>query len=168
MTSVAFAGRPNRHLATWMMNKINPRWTWLGVAALLACQSAPPRRSSVNHYLATERTIDVGVGPGLCVAVDLSDPSGVWWWEPGRTECTSRSTGPSVFPADSAKVTRSSSGAIDVSFEIQLKTGPPRQVRLEVHEDHMRELPSGRRVSAERRATLDLRESPLPIAWRER
>ena len=146
------------------------RWVplLLVTAFLAGCRSADPPAARYIVTVTPFPFLGPSTHPGFCVAIDPDDAKGVWWWEPGRTECTSRSTGPSVFPADFAKVTRSSSGAIDVSFEIQLKTGPPRQVRLEVHEDHMRELPSGRRVSAERRATLDLPESPPPIAWRER
>jgi hypothetical protein len=38
------------------------------------------------------------------VAVDPTDPKGVWWWEPGRSGCSSRSTGPSAFRGDDATV----------------------------------------------------------------
>jgi hypothetical protein len=47
------------------------------------------------RYVVTASPIDVRVGSGLCVAVDPSDPKGVWWWQPGE-DCSSRSTGPMV------------------------------------------------------------------------
>ena len=37
-------------------------------------------------------------GLRLCVAVDPRDPHGVWWWQPGASGCTSRSTGPTCLP----------------------------------------------------------------------
>ena len=33
----------------------------------------------------TSSAIDVGVGPGLCIAIDPRDPRGAWWWEPGAS-----------------------------------------------------------------------------------
>jgi hypothetical protein len=63
-------------------------------------------------------------------------------------------------------VSRSSAGAVEVSSAIPLQIGEPRQVRLEVHEDRMRELPSGPVIPAVRRVHLELREtSPPNIQW---
>jgi len=142
--------------------------TLLLVTAFLAgCRSAPP---PVPRYIVTAAPLPL-LGPtppntGFCVAVDPNDPKGVWWWEPGRTGCTSRSTGPDVFPARDAKVARSSSAALDVSFGIPLHDNSVRPISLEVHEDRVRQQPSGPSVSAIRRATLEMPESPPPIARR--
>lgn len=146
------------------------RWAplLLVTACLAGCRTAAP---PVPRYIVTIMPFPLsspGPSAGICVAVDPTDPKGVWWWEPGRSWCASRSTGPSVFPGDAAKVARSSPGALEVSFEIQMQRGTPRQFRLEVREDSMRELSAGRSVSTERRPTLDLPESPPPIAQLQR
>lgn len=99
---------------------INSRlaWLFLTVSVLIGCRSTAPA-PRIERYLATERTIDVGVGPGLCVALDLNDPTGVWWWEPGGSGCGSRSTGPGVFHPEAATVTRSAqSGVYEVGFQL--------------------------------------------------
>jgi len=141
----------------------------LMTALLAGCRSAPP---PVPRYIVTATPLPLlGSSPratGFCVAVDPNDPKGVWWWEPGRTGCTSRSTGPDVFPALDARVARSSSPVIDVSFGIQLKDNTVRAIRLEVTEDLVRQQPSGPSVSAIRWTTLALPESPPPIARRNR
>ena len=60
---------------------------------------------STDRYVVTASPIKVGVVSGaLCIAVDVHDQQGVWWWEPGRSGCSSRSTGPGVFHAEQAKV----------------------------------------------------------------
>jgi hypothetical protein len=131
---------------------------------LTGCRSAPP---PVPRYIVTAAPLPL-LGPSppstsFCVAVDSNDPKGVWWWEPGRTGCASRSTGPTVFAAQDARVARSSSDGFDVWFGIQLKDNSVRRISLEVHEDRVRQQPSGPSVSAIRRATLELPESAPPI-----
>jgi hypothetical protein len=98
--------------------------------------------------------------PGFCVAVDPSDEKGVWWWEPGPSGCSSRSTGPTAFPASHATVTPASSGVIVVSFQIQLMTDDPLQVRLRLHDDAMLEERTGLRVPTERKASTEVPEMP--------
>lgn len=101
------------------------------VAALLlgpmsgGCGRTTGSRDSVPRYLVTASPIDVGVGSGrLCVAVDPSDPKGVWWWQPGK-DCSSRSTGPTVFHAEEAVVAASpQAGTADIRFRLQLIRGP--------------------------------------------
>src|SRR5438046_391930 len=91
------------------------------VSSAIACHSTTrtPVQHVTAHYLVTDSPIDVGVGPGLCVAVDVLDPHGVWWWEPGATGCPSRSTGPNVFHADQAHVSRETSASpVSVSFRL--------------------------------------------------
>src|SRR5262245_47599573 len=113
---------------------------------LIACRSTLTR--SVPRYVVTAAPIDVGVSlRGLCIAVDPNDPKGVWWWEPGRSGCSSRSTGPGVFRADDARVaTRAPSATVDVHFRLQLITGPgegPRfaDVQLALRDTDFRSIP---------------------------
>ena len=96
--------------------------------------------------------------PGFCVAVDPGDEKGVWWWEPGRSGCSSRSTGPTVFPASLATVTPSSSGVIVVSFQVPLMTDRPLQVRLRLQDDAMLDERTGLRVPTERKASVEVPE----------
>jgi hypothetical protein len=136
----------------------------LVTAFLASCRSAVP---PVPRYIVTAAPLPLlcrSPNPRFCVAVDPNDPSGVWWWQPGRSGCMSRSTGPTAFPAVAAKVGRSPSGALDVSFGIQLHANSVRPITLEVHEDRIRQLPSGPMASAVRRDTLEIPESPPPIA----
>jgi len=132
---------------------------------LVACRSTPTR--SVPRFFVTAAPIDVGISAvGLCIAVDPDDPEGIWWWEPGRSGCSSRSTGPGVFRAENARVARGQSATIDVYFRLQLVTGPgvagPRfaDVRLVMGDTDFRSIVSGRQVSIERRHDLDVPEGP--------
>jgi hypothetical protein len=121
----------------------------------LACQSTPP----APRYIVTTTPIDVvGVGhPGLCVAVDPTDAQGVWWWEPGRSGCSSRSTGPTVFRAGGANVAAPTpSGEIEVHFQLQLMEGAPRDVGLLLLDGGLRVVGSATRVATERRSNLDV------------
>src|SRR5688500_13556002 len=93
--------------------------------ALGACRTSAP---SVPRYLVTVAPIQVldARHPGLCIAVNPADPHGVWWWEPGPSGCSSRTTGPAVFSAHHATVSaRKSSGAIDVGFQLPLMVSDP-------------------------------------------
>jgi hypothetical protein len=132
---------------------------------LIGCRSMLTR--STARYVVTAAPIDVGMSPrGLCVAVDPNDPKGVWWWEPGRLGCSSRSTGPSVFHADSAGVAGGPrSSRTDIHLRLQLITGPgdgPRfaDVRLALHDGEIRSIRTGMHVSIERRHDLEIPESP--------
>lgn len=95
----------------------------IGTSALglAACMVA----TVTGRYVATAQPVDLGLrgGTPFCIAVDAGDPQGVWWWEPGATGCSSRSTGPTVFRADAAAVTTSGT-TIDARFRIPLITGP--------------------------------------------
>ena len=87
----------------------------------------PPSAPAAGRYLVTSTPIDVGLGnTGLCVAVDPRDPQGVWWWQPGASGCTSRSTGPQVFHADKAAVSPAPPPeAMAVSFRLGLQPVRP-------------------------------------------
>jgi hypothetical protein len=131
------------------------------------------RRSTRTHdlaprYFVTAAPLDVGVGRrGLCVAVDPTDPRGVWWWEPGRSGCSSRSTGPGVFQGDDASVaTHRRSSWIDAHFRLPLIGRPDltipnfANVNLTLQAGYMRSVPSGGPVSLELRGDLEVPERP--------
>ena len=123
--------------------------------SLGACRAFAP---SVNDYIVTVTPVNlVGVGhPGVCIAVNRADPQGVWWWEPGPSGCSSRTTGPTVFRGHLATVeTPRGSDATEVGFQLQLMSGPPRDVRLVLHDGVVRDVASDVRVSTERRRNLD-------------
>jgi hypothetical protein len=140
--------------------------TLLGLA-LVACRSIPPEGAPARYIVTTAPLGVDAVSPGLCVAVDLTDPQGIWWWEPGRSGCSSRSTGPGVFHAEHATVAApSQSGAIEVRFRLQLIVGPGStmpdfaDIRLVLQDGGMRAMASGARVPTERRNDLEVPEQP--------
>jgi hypothetical protein len=127
---------------------------------LFACASTshPPAR-----YLVTESPIDVGVGTGLCVAVDPADQHGIWWWQPGASGCGSRSTGPGVFHAEEATVSRPTpAGETALGFRVgtHSATRPFIEVRLVMKNGRMRALESGAEVAVQPRTVLDVPEMP--------
>ena len=93
--------------------------TLLVVLAVVGCRSAP-RSTAAGRYVVTAAPISIGLGPGgICVALDPLDEHGVWWWEPGASGCSTRSTGPGVFHADGASVSHSpDTGRISADFRI--------------------------------------------------
>jgi hypothetical protein len=113
--------------------------------------------------LVTTSPIDVGVGArGICVAVDPLEERGVWWWEPGSSGCADRSTGPGVFQADQAVVSRPApTGPITLGFRLgtHSRTRPFVQIRLVVEHGQMRAVESGAKVSLRRRGDLDVPEA---------
>jgi hypothetical protein len=84
------------------------------------------------RYATTLEPIDVGSSAPLCVAVDPSDATGVWWWEPGRTGCSGRSTGPRLLKADEGHVARRGD-VIEAGFRLGLHARPPDRDHLDVH-----------------------------------
>jgi hypothetical protein len=144
------------------------------VIALLLCLGLGACRSpfrsipSVPHFIVSGAPLGLvnDQHPGLCVAVDPGDPKGVWWWEPGRSGCSSRSTGPDVFHAyDAAVVTRPDTRDVDVRFRVQLIVGPGwtgpdfKDVRLVLRDGRMEVVGSTDSVSTVRRHDLVLPES---------
>jgi hypothetical protein len=103
----------------------------------------------------------VGVPTKLCLAVDPADVHGVWWWEPGTNGCANRSTGPGVFRADSATVSRNS-GAIEAAFRLQLHARVGERdsvdVRLTIEGGRMRSSTSVEGVPVATRRDLDIPE----------
>jgi hypothetical protein len=136
----------------------------LALLELVACRSVPQSAASTSRYLVTVRPIDVGLPSApLCIAVDPVDEHGVWWWDPGASGCDSRSTGPGVFWAEEAVVTRSApSGPIAASFRLPTHSAsrPVLDVRLVIEAGQMRTLGSAVKVELRGRSTLDLPEMP--------
>ncbi len=124
--------------------------------------------AATGRYLVTSTPLMVGLrNTGLCIAVEPRDPHGVWWWEPGASGCTSRSTGPDLFHADRGTVSRSTaSDVITAAFRLQLHSAKPPSfldVRLVVEGGGMRTLDSRARVAVHRRRDLDVPlEGPAP------
>jgi hypothetical protein len=122
--------------------------------SLGACHaSIPPAR-----YIVTAAPLQVlGAGhPGLCIAIDPADAEGIWWWEPGPSGCSRRTTGPTVFHADDGKVaSRQGADIVDARFTLQLHNGS-RGVRLVLQNHTMEVAGSDARVSTERRKDLDI------------
>jgi hypothetical protein len=133
-----------------------------------ACRSPFRSIASVPPFIVSGAPLGLvnGQHPGLCVAVDPGDPKGVWWWEPGRSGCSSRSTGPDVFHAnDAAVVTRPDTLNVDVRFRVQLIVGPGwtgpdfKDVRLVLRDGRMEVVGSTDSVSTVRRHDLVLPQS---------
>ncbi len=135
---------------------------------LVACRSMPPGVAPARYIVTTAPLGIRGVSQGLCVAVDPNDPQGIWWWEPGRSGCSSRSTGPGVFRAERATVLPpSQSGAIAARFRLRLIVGPGStkpdfaDIALVLHDDRMRAMASAVLVPTQRQNHLELLEQPL-------
>ena len=115
-------------------------------AALLACRS---QASAAPRYVVTAEAIDVGVGLGVCVAVDPLDTHGVWWWQPRGNGCAKRSTGPGVFHADEAHVARPAApGPIALGFRLGTHSfdEPYVDIRLTLEGDELVDTSTGDRV----------------------
>jgi hypothetical protein len=150
------------HGVTVVIARIRSRCLlFLFTPALVAGAQAIPSRSAAPRYIVTASPIDLGTRSLLCVAVDPLDKHGIWWWEPGRSGCSSRSTGPGVFEVDQAVVSQSTqSDSITLSFRLQIhsQTRPDVEVRLVVTNGEMRRVDSDARVPILRRSTLDVPE----------
>jgi Ankyrin repeat len=135
--------------------------------ALVSCASTNTTHSA-SRYVVTDMPIDIGIRAAhFCVAVDPTDAHGAWWWEPGRSGCSTRSTGPDVFRAEAAAVTaRSGQGPIDVRFRVQLHQSPGSSapafldVALRIDGSELIVLATGARTAVGRRDTLQIPESP--------
>lgn len=127
-----------------------------------ACHSLSPQHHRAPNYLVTETSIDVGVGVGLCVAINPNDEHSVWWWEAGGSGCASRSTGPGIFRGDRARVSRSSDGSIATEFRLgtHSTSRPFIDVRLVIERGLMRSIDTGAQVAIQARSDLDIPEKP--------
>jgi hypothetical protein len=129
-------------------------------STVVACKSTP---EPTRYFVTTEPIVPVG--NGLCVGVDPSDPHGVWWWDVGRSGCSSRSSSV-MHPGDA--VASATDGALDVRFSVGLISAPPEPQSRAVHMIFKGE--SVTLVDAEkpvttgvlRRSDLDLSNEPCP------
>ena len=118
------------------------------LSASVACRSAP-------RYTVTAIPINlIGSGhPGHCIAIDPTDPQGVWTWEPAPFGCSKRSS--DVRRPDGAKVTTlATSGAVEVQFQIQLQIRGPLVVGLVLQDRVLRNPALGTQVATEQRSDL--------------
>lgn len=128
---------------------------------MTACKS-PTQPSTAGSYLVTNTPIDTGVtSPALCIAVDTSQADGVWWWQPGRNGCASRSTGPGLFRGMHVTASGAPPGAVVVSFQLQLidvdhAAGRTADVILTLEDQYMRAQASGARVPTHRRSVTSI------------
>lgn len=129
---------------------------------IAACHhlNAPPQ---IARFVVSSVPLDVGVVPRpLCIGVDPADREGVWWWEPGASGCTSRSTGPTVFHADRALVVGGSSNSYSVSFRVPVAQSPDSvaadyvDVRLVLQDEQLRSVASGARVATGRHTSITI------------
>ena len=139
------------------------RGCFFALLALAACRPVQQAQPPEARYLVTDSPIDVGVGTGLCLAVEPLNEHGIWWWQPGATGCASRSTGPAVFHAADGRVSRSPAGTpTSVGFRLgtHSTTRPFVDVRLLIEDDSIRAPDTGARVKLQRRENLDVPEMP--------
>jgi hypothetical protein len=78
----------------------------------------------------------------------------VWWWEPGSSGCSSRSTGPTLFKAEFATVSKRD-GTIEAGFRLPLHGLPPQPTHLDV-----------RIVIVRDRMRSQVRDSDVQVAFR--
>ena len=126
---------------------------------LLATLSTVSCRST-ERYIATTTAIDaIGVSQlTLCFAVEPNNSQGVWWWRPGRSGCSTRSS--SIVQGEVAKVTVLASGSVEASLQLPMQVGEPRRVELVFDNGTVRASATSASVRSERRNSLDIPEKP--------
>jgi hypothetical protein len=140
------------------------------VAVVVGCRSIPIELTQTRHYIISAEPIGVHPGPGgLCVAVDPADPTGVWWWGPGRSGCSTRNTMPGprqenakglagLFHAtDAAVVSRDKGATTEAHFRLSMH-GEPAFVGVDliIRGGYMRCVSTGARVSTKQVANVDI------------
>ena len=129
---------------------------WLLGSASDAAQPMAP-------YVVTTTPIKTHAGSlGVCIAIDPLDPHGVWWWEPGASGCATRSTGPDVFRADDATVSRPRPGLTAVEYRqaVHAIDRPYVSVRLMLDGHRLRSAETGSEVGVEGRRDLEVPWEP--------
>jgi hypothetical protein len=137
----------------------------LAIFSLVSCRSMRTH-NELARYVVTAVPLDVGAGRRpLCVAIEPTASNGVWWWEPGESGCSERSTGPGIFHGDDAKVARrAQSATIDAHFRLPLIVRPDStqasfaDVNLTLENGFVQSATSGSRVAIENRHDLDVPE----------
>jgi hypothetical protein len=131
------------------------------VLLLLILVGVVTQRASAR-YAVSAAPLNVGSSSKLCIAVDPTDPHGIWWWQSWPDNCSRRDTGPGVFKADEATVSTDGIG-VHARFRLGLHGLPPQpdhvDVRLVIADGRMRSQ-SGDDVSVVYR--IDLNIPPRP------
>jgi hypothetical protein len=125
------------------------------LGSVVGCSGYRGRRATVPSYVVTSAPIDVRRGLLLCVAVEPTQTTGVWWWQPGPSGCDTRITGPDVFRAEHARVV-THRGVVDARFRLQLVSGDAADVNLTIKDGAMRLNQSGAIVPTGRRTHLSV------------
>jgi hypothetical protein len=136
---------------------------------LMACRSMPIALTQTRHYIVSAEPIAVHSGPGgLCVAVDPADATGVWWWGPGRSGCSTRNTmhGPrqenakglaALFHATDALVSHDTGETTEARFRLSMHGEPAFvDVDLIIRDERMLCVSTGARVTTKQMAELDI------------
>ena len=135
-------------------------------STVVACRSTPEQ---TGYFITT--TPIIPIGNGLCVGVDPRDPHGVWWWDVGRSGCSSTSS--SLMHSGDAAVVPTG-GGFDVRFSVGLISARPEPQRRNVHlivkgESATLVDPENPLTTAVfRRNNLDLPNEPCPCPGRAR
>jgi len=141
----------------------------IGFAVLLGTSLAGFQQSA---YLVTSEPITVHDAPvGLCVAIDPTAPTGIWWWQSGRSGCTSRSTMPgprqenvrgraALFHPDSAAIERDSAETIFARFRLRMQFNPNIEVELIARGSRIRCTSTGAEVPTRKLNVLDIPFDP--------
>ena len=115
---------------------------------------------TADRYIVTTTAIDaIGVSQlTLCFAVEPVNPQGVWWWCPGRSGCSTRSS--SLVQGEVAKVTPLASGKVETSFQLPMASGETRLVELTWAAGTVRASATGASAVSQQRHALDMPEKP--------
>jgi hypothetical protein len=152
---------------------VTARLSHLFLAAALSA-SACSRAGGPPEFIVTAEPLEVTAGlTKLCVAVDVQAKDGVWWWQPGASGCDSRSTGPTPFRGEAARVyTWHLSRGHSAEFQLQ-RMVPPRStdapnvhVRVTLREGRMSAVATGATVPTVRRPDLEIPEKAVRVVRR--
>jgi hypothetical protein len=129
-------------------------------ALLLVLGFATASCGPTDRYIVTTTAFDaIGVSQlTLCFAVEPTNPEGVWWWRPGRSGCSTRSS--SLVQGQVARTTVLASGQVEASFQLPMANGETRQVELVFSAGTVRASATGVSVRSEQRKALDMPEKP--------
>jgi hypothetical protein len=115
---------------------------------------------STARYVVTASPIDaLGIRQlRFCIAVEPSNPQGVWYWHPVRSDCSTPASRSSLIQGHRAKVMLQASGAIEASFEVPMQSGDSRQVEIVFSDGTVRASPTGDSVATVWRQELETKE----------
>jgi hypothetical protein len=138
------------------------RWYERNLRAWSGSQTEVLKRAKQPRYIVTSLPL-LHVGPGLCVAVDPKDPQGVWWWDTGRSGCSTRSSSV-MHPEGAMVVVPNNGGPIDVRFRVGLIAKPPApnfwDVHIAIQGGRAMVAGSNAQVTVDRRNDLELASDP--------